>query len=116
MAVPRSRPARRSIEWDDGVASERTVLSWERTAISSIVVGMLVLRAGILDGPLGLALPVAALLLAAAGWEWQFSHRLYLQHDRPFAHGAVLHEVRIAVLTAVTVLAAGAALALSLIG
>jgi hypothetical protein len=85
--------------------------------MSSVVVAMLLLRAGIADGPLALAIPVVVLLFAAAGWEWHFSHRhLYREHNRPYAEGAALHERRMAVLTAVTVVSAASSVALSLIG
>lgn len=50
-----ARGARQQDEWDDGVASERTVLAWHRSALSLLAVGALALRAGITGAPLALA-------------------------------------------------------------
>jgi uncharacterized membrane protein YidH (DUF202 family) len=105
---------REAIDWDEGVASERTVLAWERTAIASVAVAALVLRAGIVDGLLGLAIPITALLVLAGALEWLFSRRIYREHARPYAHGAVLHPRAIFALAAVTLTAAVAAAALAL--
>jgi uncharacterized membrane protein YidH (DUF202 family) len=101
------------IEWDDGVASERTVLAWERTAISTLAVAVLILRAGIVIGPLTIAAPVGTLLAGAAGFEWYVRRRLYLEHDRPMVEGAILHERLIVILATITLAAAAAALVLS---
>ena len=100
---------------DRGLASERTVLAWERSAISSIAVAALVLRDGIVRGPLGLAVPVAALLLVAALFEWHFSVRLHLEHDRSFERGAILHDRAIGFLGIVTTIAAAGAAALAIV-
>ena len=110
------RGSGRSREWDEGVASERTVLAWERTAIASVAVAALVLRAGIVEGLLGLAIPIAALLVFAGGAEWLFSRRIYAEHDRPYARGAVLHDRSILALGAVTLIAAAASAALAIAG
>jgi uncharacterized membrane protein YidH (DUF202 family) len=104
----------RSLEWDEGVASERTVLAWERTAIASIAVAALVVRAGVVEGLLGLAIPLAAVLVVAGGAEWLFSRRIYAEHDRPYEHGAVLHDRAIGALAAVTLIAAAASVVLAL--
>jgi uncharacterized membrane protein YidH (DUF202 family) len=106
--------ARRSLDWDEGGASERTVLAWERTAIASVAVAALVLRAGIVEGLLELAIPTAALLVLAGAAEWLFSRRLYIEHDRPYAHGAVLHDRAVVAIGAVTLLAAAGSAALAL--
>lgn len=106
MSARRQQGSGGSLDWDEGVASERTVLAWERTAISSLAVAALVLRAGIVSGPLGLAIPLAVLLVLAAAGEWLFSRRLHAQHDRPYRHGAVLHDREIVALASVTVVAA----------
>jgi hypothetical protein len=50
----------------------------------------------------------------AAVAEWLFSNRIYLEHDRPYAHGAVLHERALLGLTLLTVVAAAASLVLAL--
>ena len=105
---------RQALEWDEGGASERTVLAWERTAIASIAVAALVLRAGIVEGLLGLAIPIAALLVLVGAAEWLFSRRVYFEHERPYAQGAVLHDRAIFALAAVTLIAAAASVALSL--
>ncbi len=110
------RAAGRSLEWDEGVASERTVLAWERTAIASLAVAALVLRAGIVEGLLGLAIPITALLVIAGAGEWLFSRRIYAEHDRPYARGAVLHDRAILVLGGVTLIAAAASAALAIGG
>jgi hypothetical protein len=96
---------------DHGLASARTVLAWGRSAISSIAVAALVLRDGIVSGPLRLAVPVAALLLAAALFEWHFSVRLHLEHDRSYKRGAVRHDLAIGFLGVVTTIAAAGAAA-----
>ena len=104
------------VEWDEGVASERTVLAWERTAIASLAVAALVLRAGIVEGLLGLAIPITALLVIAGAAEWLFSRRIYGEHDRPFERGAVVHDRAILALAAVTLIAAAASTALAIGG
>jgi uncharacterized membrane protein YidH (DUF202 family) len=105
---------RQVIDWDDGVASERTVLAWERTAIASLAVAVLVLRAGIIDALLGLAIPVTALLVLAGAVEWLFSRNIYLGHDQSDVRGGVIHPRAIFILAAVTLAAAAASLALAL--
>ena len=114
MSKDGQRPADRSLDWDEGAASERTVLAWERTAISGVAVAALVLRAGIVSGPIALAIPIAGLLVMAAAVEWLFSRRIYAQHDRPYAYGAVLHEREIIALATVTLIAAAGSAWLSL--
>jgi hypothetical protein len=54
------------------------------------------------------------LLVLAGAVEWLFSRRVYLQHSRPYAHGADLHPCAIVTVAAVTVIAAGASVALAL--
>ncbi len=111
---PEQGPSERSPEWDEGVASERTVLAWERTAVASAAVAALILRAGIVEHLLGVAIPVATLLLAAGAAEWLFSRRIYQERDRPFAQGAVVHDRAILAVGAVTLVAAAASVALAL--
>lgn len=110
----RFRP-RGTLEWDDGMASERTVLAWERTAIASLVVAALTLRAGVVGDALAVAAPAASLLVFAAVVEWHHSRRIYAEHDLPFEHGAVMHEAMLAAVTGVTVVAALAAVALTIV-
>jgi len=102
------------LEWDEGGASERTVLAWERSAIASVAVAALVLRGGIVDGLLGVAIPVAALLVLCGAAEWLFSLRIYQEHDRPIGRGAVLHGRAFVALSAVTLIAAAGSVALAL--
>ena len=104
---------RRVLEWDAGVASERTVLAWERTAIASLAVAVLVVRAGIVLGLLGVAIPVAGLLAAAAVAEWLFARRIYAEHDRPYAEGVVVHDTVLFTVGAVTVIAAAGSILLA---
>jgi hypothetical protein len=92
------------------------VLAWERTAIASIAVAVLVLRAGIVTGPLPLAAPLAALLGLSGAVEWLFSMRIYSDHDRPCEQGAVLHHRAVGAVAAVTLIAAAGALVLALNG
>ena len=99
-------------DWDEGVASERTGLAWERTAIASLAVAALVVRAGVVEGLLGLAIPVATLLVAAATVESLFSHRIYVV-GHP-ARAPELHPRAILALAAVTLTVAGVAVALAL--
>jgi uncharacterized membrane protein YidH (DUF202 family) len=52
---------------DPGLASERTALSWRRTALSTAVLGLLLVRVGAPHGrPSHVLLGAGALLLAAA--------------------------------------------------
>jgi uncharacterized membrane protein YidH (DUF202 family) len=99
--------------WDDGTASERTMLAWHRTVIATVAIALIVLRAGIVGHQLALAIPVGALLLITAAAEWQFSLHILREHNRPFERGAILHDrVMVAVCT-VTLVTAAAAAALS---
>jgi uncharacterized membrane protein YidH (DUF202 family) len=102
------------IDWDDGVASERTVLAWERTAIASVAVAALTVRAGAVEGLLALAIPIAALLVLAAAVEWRFSRLIYSEHDRPLAQGAVLHGRAVLILAGVTLVAAAGSAVLAI--
>jgi uncharacterized membrane protein YidH (DUF202 family) len=105
-----------SLEWDEGVASERTVLAWERTAIASLALAALVVRAGIVYSVLGLAIPFATLLVFAGIGEWLFSIRVYSEHENAHETGAVTHEAVLAILVGVTVIAAAGSAALAVIG
>jgi len=105
----------KALDWDEGAASERTLLAWERTAIASLAVAALVLRAGIVYSLLGLAIPVAALLVLASVGEWVFSLRTYADHEHVGEKGAVAHERVHAVLVGITLIAAAGSAALSII-
>jgi uncharacterized membrane protein YidH (DUF202 family) len=113
MAAHKSSPRRR-IDWDDGVASERTMLAWQRTALSTTVVALLIIRAGVVHGPAALGLVLGMGLLGVAVWQWLFSRRIYIEHDRPHAHGAILHAEWKGALAAVTVIAATGSVVLAL--
>jgi hypothetical protein len=89
-------------------------LAWQRTAIASVAVAALVVRAGIIERLLGLAIPIAALILLAAGAEWLISRRSSAEHDRPFQDGAVLHGSVFVLIGTVTLIVAGASVALAL--
>lgn len=106
----------RPLDWDDGSASERTVLAWRRTAIASVAVAAVMLRAGIAGGSPGLAIPVAALLVIAAAGEWLFSQQVYEEHSRVSSRGAVVHGRAILVLVGVTLIVAAASAGLALGG
>lgn len=105
-----------SLEWDDGRASERTVLAWERTAVASLAVAALTMRAAVVHDLVALAAPGTALLVLAAVAEWRQSQKIYREHDLPLERGAVTHEGMLAAVTGVTVAAAIAAAALTLVG
>jgi uncharacterized membrane protein YidH (DUF202 family) len=111
---PHADPRTHRSDWDEGVASERTILSWERTGLSTIVVAVLVLRAGVVDGPLALAIPIGTLLALTGAAEWLFGARLAAEHERPFAAGAPLHERVFMAVGAVTLIAAAGAAALAI--
>jgi uncharacterized membrane protein YidH (DUF202 family) len=104
----------RSIEWDEGVASERTVLAWERTAISTLAVAALVLRAAVVHHELAVGIPLTVVLAVAGVAEWLFGHHIYDEHDRPLEQGAVLHERAIVAVGALTLLAAVVSVPLSI--
>lgn len=111
----RLRP-RGSLVWDRGLASERTVLAWERTAGASLVIAALIVRAGVRHDHLALAVPAAAALVLAAFAEWRHSVRIYAEHDVPLAQGAVVHEGALAAVAAITLVAAAVAGALAVAG
>lgn len=100
------QPVPRALDWDEGAASERTVLAWERTAIASFAIAALVVRAGVVAGPLGLAIPTAVVLVLAGLGEWRFSRRIYAEHDQMHARGVVLHERALTSVWAATLIAA----------
>jgi uncharacterized membrane protein YidH (DUF202 family) len=98
---------RASQDWDQGEATERTLLAWQRTAIGTFAVAALVLRTGIATGPLWLAIVISTLLVLTAAVEWLLSRSSYAAiRDAPRAPTMVLHERAISVVASVTVLAA----------
>jgi hypothetical protein len=64
-------------------------------------------EAGIIERLLGLASPIAALILLAAVAEWLFSRGISTEHDRRFQDGAALHGT-------IPLIVAGASVALAL--
>lgn len=90
------------------------MLSWQRTALSTTVVALLIIRGGVVHGPVRLGLVLGIGLLGVAVSEWLFSRRIYAEHNRPQAHGAVLHPAWKGALMAVTVIAAAGSVALAL--
>lgn len=107
-------PSRPSIDWDEGVASERTMLAWQRTALSTTVIALLVIRAAVTSGPLGLGLGLGSVLVAVALWEWLFSRRVYVAHARPQAQGAPMHEGWMVALAVITLIVAAGSVVLAL--
>jgi uncharacterized membrane protein YidH (DUF202 family) len=116
MKDPRRHRATGPGGWDEGVARERTVLSWQRTSLATIAIAVLVVRAGIVQHMLPLAIPAGALILVAGAVEWLVSFRIESDNDRPLDAGAMLHDRWIAALGLVTVIAAAASAALALGG
>jgi hypothetical protein len=64
---------------------------------------------------LGLAIPIAGMLVLAGIGEWLFSHRIYAEHERAGEEGAAAHERALAILVGVTVLAAVGSAGLAII-
>jgi hypothetical protein len=73
-------------------------------AIATLAVAAIVIRQGIVSGPLGLAIPLAASLIAAAALQWRLSARL-----RPAPHYR-----QVGALAALTVVVAAAAIVLAI--
>ncbi len=108
MSEPARGPEQRApLNWDQTEATARTLLAWQRTAIGTLAVAALVLRTGIVTGPLWLAIVIATLLVLTAGLEWLFSRRSYkLISDAPRPPTMILHERAIIAVASVTLLAA----------
>jgi len=106
--------ARHEAGWDEGRASERTVLAWHRSAISLLAIAALVLRAGVTGDLIAVAIPLTLLLVLSAAGAWWQSVRIYAHHDRPYEEGATIHETELRALTAVTLVAAACAVVLVL--
>jgi uncharacterized membrane protein YidH (DUF202 family) len=100
-------------EWDKGRASDRTVLAWQRTALASLAVAALAVRAGVVDHILGLAIPVAAVLTIAAAMEWHFGAALHRERRGASAPRIPLHGRALIGIAAVTVVAAAGSIAIA---
>jgi hypothetical protein len=75
-------------------------------AVASVAVAVVIVRQGIVHGLLGLAIPLAVLLLAGAAIEWRLSTRF----------SPALHHRQIAALTALIVTVATGAVVLAVAG
>jgi hypothetical protein len=115
--VPKPRPATDPTEGptdphksptdrDEGFATDRTALAWERMAIATLAIAAIVIRQGIVNGPLGLATPLAAILIGAALLQWRLSASL----------GPAHHYRQIGALAALTMLVAAAAFVIAIAG
>ncbi len=113
---PTADRAREHDEWDEGGASERTVLAWHRSAISLLAISALALRAGMTGTLPSVAIPMAGVLIFSAGAVWLLSGKIYRDHDRPAHKGAKLHETALRALATLTLAAALAAAILVLAG
>jgi uncharacterized membrane protein YidH (DUF202 family) len=100
-------------DWDKGRASDRTVLAWQRTALASLAVAALALRAGVVDHSLGLAIPVAAMLAIAAAAEWRFGTLLYRERRRADTPRMPLHRRALLAIAAVTCFSAAGSIAIA---
>lgn len=90
------------------------MLEWERTAIASLAVAVLIVREGIVHSLLSLAIPIAAVLVLASLGEWLFCVRSYA--ELVGEADAVAHERVLAILVAITLIAAAGSAALAIIG
>ena len=95
-------------------AANRTLLSWQRTAMASLAVAALVVRAGVVQRLLGLAIPAATLLVLGAAAQWLLSLRTYSRATPAAAAGAGLIQRAALAVQAVIAIGACAALALAL--
>jgi hypothetical protein len=93
--------------------AQRTLLSWQRTAMATAVVAGLVVRAGIVEGLLGLAVPAAVLLMLGAATEWLYSLRISSRSEPDLADTAASPERAALTVAAVTAVAACASLGLT---
>ncbi len=113
---PTTDRARERDEWDQGRASERTVLAWHRSAISLLAISALVFRAAMTGTLPIVAIPMAGVLLLSAAAVLVLSGKIYRDHDRPAHKGAKLHEAALRALATLTLTAALAAAILVLAG
>jgi uncharacterized membrane protein YidH (DUF202 family) len=95
-------------------AAERTLLSWQRTAIGGLVIAALVVRAGLVERQLAVAVPCAVLLVLGAAAEWRLSLRIHTRGAHVEPQRSALLECAALVVTGVCAIAAGASLALAL--
>jgi uncharacterized membrane protein YidH (DUF202 family) len=108
--------SRRPSDSDEGVASERTVLAWERTAIATVALALVVLRAGIVDRLLIVALPSGALLVCASAGEWLLSARVYERRRSSSARSDTFGDPAMLMIAAIAVIATVASLLLAVDG
>jgi uncharacterized membrane protein YidH (DUF202 family) len=97
---------RAALDWDAGEANERTLLAWQRSAIATLVLAALVIRSGIVYGPLWLASLLGVILVGSACAGWIFSRRRYLGYDGAEPPTGAIHARAIVAQAAVTVIAA----------
>jgi uncharacterized membrane protein YidH (DUF202 family) len=106
-----SQPRRPVESFDDVLAHERTALAWERTAISLMVVGILLARFTAADGHAALsAIGLGVTVFGGAVLVWAGAH--YEDLHGPLRDGdAIVHPTAARTIGIVTVLTSGAALA-----
>jgi uncharacterized membrane protein YidH (DUF202 family) len=67
----------RETEQDRGLATERTALSWTRSALALAAIGALAVRRGAQGDLPSVAYPVGAVILGAAIGVWMFGASMY---------------------------------------
>ncbi|MFQ5557234.1 MAG: YidH family protein [Acidimicrobiales bacterium] len=109
------RPTDRPAEvFDVGLQHERTALAWERTAIATIVAGVVLARYAATSGPVALAAiglaqtAFGAVLLVWSGWHYDELHGRLRRGDD------VVHPGMARAVGGATVLFSGGALVLAL--
>jgi uncharacterized membrane protein YidH (DUF202 family) len=88
-------------------APQRTALAWRRTALSIVVVGLLMIRAGGLNHSVAVEVLGIAVLGAAAAFAWLGPQRLHAQHGSRDIGPAPQSMAAAGALITLTALAAG---------
>lgn len=100
---------------DPGLANERTLLAWNRTALALAAIGALIVRAsaGTATAVPGIALGV--LILAAAGATWAYGLLVYRGNERALhVGGFVARPLALRIMAGATTVTACAAFLLAL--
>jgi uncharacterized membrane protein YidH (DUF202 family) len=82
-ARPAGRPDR---ELDPTLATERTLLAWNRSALAVALIGALAIRVGAVQGSTA-AYVLGGVLLTLAAVTWAYGHAAYRESRRRMAGG-----------------------------